>query len=324
MSAEVPTLEQQLNPLSGVDFVDLEKHLMKPRTMFSGLLSGLVTLMTLFALIPLFSVVWMLLWRGGSKLSLMCFTALPPTPLEQGGGFGNAIVGTLIIVALATAMSVPVGLLSAVFLAQAKSGHRLAEVVRLAAKVLTGFPSILAGVFAYGAIVLLTGGFSAIAGAIALSILMLPTISAHRGRRYPSGTRQNERSGIWHGGHGDPDHLDGAAADSHAGNSHRNHAGRRPGRRGNGSVVVHGAVQQLLARGPWSREPYATDSLAGCADLQLCRQALQEPSRTGLGGGPGIGSAGADHEPDRAKPVARPKPTFIGEQRCKTHRFCGT
>jgi phosphate transport system permease protein len=169
-------VEQQLNPLIGVDFVDLEKHLMKPRTMFSGLLSGLVTLMTLFALVPLFSVVWMLLWRGGSKLSLMCFTALPPAPLEQGGGFGNAIVGTLIIVALATAMSVPVGLLSAVFLAEAKSGHRLAEVVRLSAKVLTGFPSILAGVFAYGAIVLLTGGFSAVAGAIAVSILMLPTI----------------------------------------------------------------------------------------------------------------------------------------------------
>jgi phosphate transport system permease protein len=101
---------------------------------------------------------------------------LPPAPLEQGGGFGNAIVGTLIIVALATAIGVPVGVLSAVFLSQADPENKLAESVRFAAKVLTGFPSILAGVFSYGAIVLLTGRFSAVAGAIAVSILMLPTI----------------------------------------------------------------------------------------------------------------------------------------------------
>ncbi|MGO9242634.1 MAG: phosphate ABC transporter permease PstA [Bryobacteraceae bacterium] len=142
----------------------------------SALLSGLVTLMTLVALVPLFSVVWMLLWRGGRRLSLSLFTQLPPAPLEQGGGFGNAILGTLIIVFLAALISVPIGILSAVFLAQARKESRLAEAVRFAAKVLTGFPSILAGVFAYGAIVLLTGGFSAVAGAIAVSILMLPTI----------------------------------------------------------------------------------------------------------------------------------------------------
>jgi phosphate transport system permease protein len=142
----------------------------------SGLLSGLVAVMTIFALIPLFSVVWMLFWRGGRRLSMACFTQLPPTALEQGGGFGNAIVGTILIVLLAAAMSVPVGILSAVFLAQSDPTNRLAQVVRFGAKVLTGFPSILAGVFAYGAIVLTTGGYSAIAGAIAVSILMLPTI----------------------------------------------------------------------------------------------------------------------------------------------------
>jgi phosphate transport system permease protein len=131
--------------------------------------------MTLLSLIPLFSVVLMLLWRGGKKLSLAAFTQLPPTALEQGGGFGNAIVGTLIIVALAMLLSVPVGLLTAIYLSQAGEG-RLATCVRFCAKVLTGFPSILAGVFAYGAVVLTTGGYSAPAGAVALSILMLPTI----------------------------------------------------------------------------------------------------------------------------------------------------
>ena len=165
-----------LNPFEGVDFSELDRSLRRPRTFFSVAMSGLVTLMTLLALIPLFSVVLMLLWRGGSRLSLAVFTQLPPAPLEQGGGFGNALQGTLVIVALSMIMSVPVGILSAVFLAESSTENKIAYIVRFTAKILTGFPSILAGVFAYGAVVLVTGGFSAIAGAVAVSILMLPTI----------------------------------------------------------------------------------------------------------------------------------------------------
>ena len=179
MSTLNPTLPEptgDANPFDGVDFFDLEKSLRRPRTLLSVLLSGLVAAMTLFALGPLFSVVWMLFWRGGRKLSAAVFTQLPPSALEAGGGFGNAILGTLIIIVLATVFTVPIGVLSAVYLAKAKKEDKLAQAVRFSAKVLTGFPSILAGVFAYGAIVLLTGGFSAIAGAVAVSILMLPTI----------------------------------------------------------------------------------------------------------------------------------------------------
>ena len=165
-----------VNPFSDVDFSELEKSLRRPRTLINVLLSGTVTCMTLLALIPLFSVVWLLLWRGGRKLSLALFTQLPPAPLERGGGFGNAILGTIIIVVLAALLSVPLGVLTAVFMAQASEKSRLATVVRFAAKVLTGFPSILAGVFAYGAVVLTMGGYSAVAGAVAVTILMLPTI----------------------------------------------------------------------------------------------------------------------------------------------------
>jgi phosphate transport system permease protein len=165
-----------LNPFEGVNFSELDRSLRRPRTLFSLLMSGLVTVMTMLALIPLFSVVLMLIWRGGRKLSLSVFTQLPPAPLEQGGGFGNALEGTLIIVAMSVLIAVPVGILSAVFLAESDSSNRLASIVRFCAKVLTGFPSILAGVFAYGAVVLVTGGFSAIAGAVAVAILMLPTI----------------------------------------------------------------------------------------------------------------------------------------------------
>ena len=168
--------QADLNLLADVDFSQLEKSLRRPRTLVNVLLSGLVTCMTLLALIPLFSVVWLLLWRGGSKLSLALLTQLPPAPLERGGGFGNAILGTIIIVVLAALLSVPLGVLTAVFMAQAGERNHLATAVRFAAKVLTGFPSILAGVFAYGAVVLTTGGYSAVAGAVAVAILMLPTI----------------------------------------------------------------------------------------------------------------------------------------------------
>jgi len=163
------------DPFKDVNFGELELSLYRPRTFLSILLSWIVTIMTFLALIPLFAVLWMLLWRGGKKLSLALFTQLPPAPLELGGGFGNAIIGTLVMVGIATFITVPVGVLTGVYLAQAKDS-RFASAVRFSAKILTGFPSILAGVFAYGAIVLLTGGYSALAGGIALSILMLPTI----------------------------------------------------------------------------------------------------------------------------------------------------
>ncbi|HEY7291879.1 MAG TPA: phosphate ABC transporter permease PstA [Vicinamibacterales bacterium] len=175
MASTATTTIESLDPLSGVDFSQLERSLRRPRTLTDFGLSAIVTGMTLLSLIPLFSVVLMLLWRGGQKLSVSVFTQLPPSALEQGGGFGNAIVGTLVIVAIAVLVSVPIGIMTAIYLSQA-GGRRLAVCVRFCAKVLTGFPSILAGVFAYGAVVLTTGGYSAPAGGVALALLMLPTI----------------------------------------------------------------------------------------------------------------------------------------------------
>jgi len=159
-----------------IDISQLEKSLRRPRSAFSFVLSVLVGLMTITALVPLFSVIFMLLVRGGKKLSMSALTELPPSAFELGGGFGNAIAGTVIMVGIAALISVPVGIIAAVFLAEVAPESRLAKVVRMCAKLMTGFPSILAGVFAYGAVVLITGGFSAAAGGIALSILMLPTV----------------------------------------------------------------------------------------------------------------------------------------------------
>jgi phosphate transport system permease protein len=173
-----PTRDSQevIDPFAGVDLSELEKSLRRPRTLFDAILSWTIGAMTLFALVPLFSVMWMLVSHGGQRLGATIFTDLPPAPLEPGGGFGNAVVGTLLIVGLAALIAVPFGVMTAVYLSQADQSSKLAQGVRFAAKVLTGFPSILAGVFAYGAVVLATGGFSALAGAVALAILMLPTI----------------------------------------------------------------------------------------------------------------------------------------------------
>jgi phosphate transport system permease protein len=168
--------QEVLDPFRGVDLQAMEHSLRRPRTAVNALLSWFVGGLTLLALVPLFSVLFMLFSKGVQRLSLAVFTQTPPAPLEQGGGFGNAIVGTLMMVGVAMLITVPTGVLSAVFLSQASPDNRLAQVVRFCAKILTGFPSILAGVFAYGAVVLMTGSFSAIAGALGLSILMLPTI----------------------------------------------------------------------------------------------------------------------------------------------------
>jgi len=159
-----------------IDLLHLDRSLRQPRTLFSSFMSLLTTMMTLVALFPLFSVLYLLIRRGGRQLGLALFTELPPAAMMPGGGFGNAIVGTLIIVGIATAISVPLGTLAAIFLAEFGAETRIASAARFAAKVLTGLPSILAGVFAFAAVVMVTGGFSAWAGGVALSLLMLPTI----------------------------------------------------------------------------------------------------------------------------------------------------
>ncbi|MBA2115389.1 phosphate ABC transporter permease PstA [Bremerella alba] len=168
--------ENESSPLGEIELRQLERSLRKPRTLLSMFLSLFTSVLTFAALVPLVSVVFMLFYRGASKLTLSNFYELPPTAFEEGGGFGNALIGTIIMVVLAALISVPFGIMASVFLAELGAQSRTASVVRFCAKVLSGFPSILAGVFAYGAVVLVTGGFSAYAGGVALSILMLPVV----------------------------------------------------------------------------------------------------------------------------------------------------
>jgi phosphate transport system permease protein len=159
-----------------IELPSLERSYREFRSVTSMLLSIMTATATVIACIPLFSVLIMLLWRGGSKLSWRMFVELPPTAFEDGGGFGNAVVGTLVMVGIAALLSVPFGILAAVFLAEFGPESKLAAAVRFCTKTLTGLPSILAGVFAYAAVVLTTGTYSAPAGGVALALLMLPTV----------------------------------------------------------------------------------------------------------------------------------------------------
>ncbi len=127
-------------------------------------------------LIPLFSIVILVLEKGIPLLKLSVFTQLPPAPGLTGGGFGNAIQGTAVMVLIGLLIATPLGVLSAIYINEYKPRARLSGSVRFVAKLLTGIPSIICGVFAFSVVVLTTGTASAIAGGTALAVLTLPTI----------------------------------------------------------------------------------------------------------------------------------------------------
>jgi phosphate transport system permease protein len=160
--------------------IDVGRSLKKKtddRSLFGMAMTALATACIVITLIPLFAVLTYVMIQGFSRLNLDLFTKLPPPPGLSDGGIANAVLGTLIVVGLSTVIAVPIGVLAAVYLSEFSGGNKIAQWVRFATNVLSGVPSIIAGIFAYGLLVA-SGvlGFSAIAGAVALSVLMLPTI----------------------------------------------------------------------------------------------------------------------------------------------------
>lgn len=128
------------------------------------------------AIVPLFSVLYYVAAQGLSGLSWDFFLELPKPVGEQGGGAANAIVGSLKLVGVACLLGIPPGVLAGVYLAE-YGNSKLGQVVRFSADVLAGIPSITVGLFVYSLVVLRTGNFSAYAGGLALSIIMLPTVT---------------------------------------------------------------------------------------------------------------------------------------------------
>ncbi len=141
----------------------------------NALMTTLTAACAIFAVAVLLAILGYIAWRGIGALSFQ-FLVDTPKPVGEGGGIGNGILGTLVLLLTASLVGLPVGIATGVYLAEFGAG-RFASVVRFVTDTLTGVPSIVVGVFVYTVVVVPTGGFSALAGGVALAIIMVPVIA---------------------------------------------------------------------------------------------------------------------------------------------------
>jgi phosphate transport system permease protein len=134
-------------------------------------------LATVVVIAPLVAILVYLIYMGTSSLNLAFFTHVPAPVGESGGGMANSIIGSGIILLLASSMGIPVGIAAGVYLAEFGRGKFLANAIRFTADVLNGVPSIVMGISIYSLIVMQQKHFSALAGGVALGIMMVPTIT---------------------------------------------------------------------------------------------------------------------------------------------------
>ena len=142
----------------------------------SLLMIGLTCAAAALAIVPLVAILAYLIRQGAATLSLDFFTNMPRPVGEPGGGMANAIVGTLILIGIASAVGLPVGIGAGLYLAE-RGGSRLANLVRFLADVLNGLPSIVMGIFAWQFLVRPFGHFSALAGGAAIGAMMIPLVT---------------------------------------------------------------------------------------------------------------------------------------------------
>ena len=146
------------------------------RRITDHVMTGAAVLTVVLVLVPLFAIFAYLIYRGVGSLNWGFLTQTPKPVGETGGGMANAIVGSALILALASILGVPVGVGAGIYLAEF-GRNRFGDVIRFIADVLNGVPSIVMGIVAYSIVVLTQGHFSALAGGVALAIMMIPTIT---------------------------------------------------------------------------------------------------------------------------------------------------
>ena len=162
------------------------------RKIISRIAETFCAVAVLLALVPLAMILFYVVKEGIGALNLAFFTHMPKPVGEVGGGMANAIVGTLILIGLAALFAVPIGCITGVHLSEYPA-TRFSSAVRFSADALNGVPSIVIGIFAYGLLVLPVKRFSAIAGGVALGLLMLPIVvrtTEELLRLVPSGLRE--------------------------------------------------------------------------------------------------------------------------------------
>jgi phosphate transport system permease protein len=148
---------------------------LQKRAIVNRLMNFLAGAAAALVILPLILVFGFLVYQGGSSLNLEFFTHMPKPVGEPGGGMANAIVGTLILIGLACGVGLPIGILGGLYLAEARD-PKLPWIVRFLADVLNGVPSIVIGIFAYTLVVLPMRRFSALAGGVALGVIMIPIV----------------------------------------------------------------------------------------------------------------------------------------------------
>jgi phosphate transport system permease protein len=146
------------------------------RRLTNTLALGTITLFALIVTVPLFLILGTVVYRGLPGLNWSFLTQIPKPIGETGGGMANAIAGSLMILAVASAIGIPLGIGAGVFLAE-YGRNKWGNIVRFTADVLNGVPSIVLGMTAWALVVVTQGHFSLLAGSVALGIMMIPTIS---------------------------------------------------------------------------------------------------------------------------------------------------
>ena len=146
------------------------------RRITDHVMTGVAVLTVILVLAPLFAIFAYLVYRGIGSINWAFLTQTPKPVGEAGGGMANAIVGSAFILALASILGVPVGVGAGIYLAE-YGRNRFGDVIRFTADVLNGVPSIVIGIVAYAIVVLTQKHFSALAGGVALAIMMIPTIT---------------------------------------------------------------------------------------------------------------------------------------------------
>jgi phosphate transport system permease protein len=149
---------------------------MRARLRADGFFRGVVVALSLLATLPLLLILVFIIIRGAGSINWRFITELPRPIGETGGGIANSIVGTLLIVLVGAAVSVPLGVIAGIFLSESGKG-KLGTFARLSMETLMGIPSIVIGIVAYVWIVRPMGHFSAFSGGLALAMIMLPVIT---------------------------------------------------------------------------------------------------------------------------------------------------
>ncbi len=146
------------------------------RALTDGAVTAMAILATVLVVAPLVAIFGYLVFKGASSLNLAFFTHVPKPPGETGGGMANAILGSGILLAVASSIGVPIGIGGGIYLAEFGRGTKLANAVRFTADVLNGVPSIVMGLAIYSLVVVPQKHFSAFSGGVALGIMMIPTV----------------------------------------------------------------------------------------------------------------------------------------------------